>query len=164
MVGTENEEDLDRASIVLNGMGKKIFSCGGPGTGQIAKISNNMILGIQMCAISEGLALGEKLGINAKTLVEIMSVSTSSCWALTGSCPIPDVIETAPSSKNYKGGFQTSLITKDLALALEIANEVNAKVDFGEKAIEYFSTLEKNGYGGKDFGIVYQYIFKNLKM
>jgi 3-hydroxyisobutyrate dehydrogenase len=164
MVGTDNDQEFERVSIVLNGMGKKLFKCGGPGTGEIAKIANNMILGIQMIAASEGMALGEKLGIDPKVLMEVLSVSTSSCWSITTANPRPGNIPTNPASKNYEGGFQTSLIKKDLALALEIANEVNASVSFGEKAIEYFSTLEKKGYGSKDFGIVYQYIYKNQKM
>lgn len=164
MVGTDQDEEFNRVSIVLNGMGKRLFKCGGPGTGEIAKIANNMILGIQMIAASEGMALGEKLGIDPKVLMEVLSVSTSSCWSITTANPRPGNIPTNPASKNYEGGFQTSLIKKDLALALEIAHEISADVSFGEKAIEYFSTLEKKGYGGKDFGIVYQYIYKNQKM
>merc|ERR1712176_1092808 len=87
MVGCEEGAEFDRVSTVLNGMGKKIFSCGGPGTGEIAKIANNMTLGIQMVAASEGMALGEKLGIDPKTLMEILSVSTSSCWSISTTNP-----------------------------------------------------------------------------
>jgi len=164
MVGSENQEHFDSASIVLGGMGKKIFRCGGPGTGEIAKIANNLILGIQMVAASEGMVLGEKLGIDPKVLMEILSVSTSSCWAITHANPRPGNIETAPASKNYDGGFQVGLIKKDLALALEIADQVNAKIEFGDKAMEYYRTLEKKGHGGKDFGIVFQYIMKDLNI
>lgn len=102
-------------------MGQKKFMCGGPGAGEIAKIANNMILGIQMIAVSEGLALGEKLGIDPKILVDVLSVSTGSCWALTVPTPRPDINPNAPSSKNYEGGFGTALMKKDMALALEIA-------------------------------------------
>ena len=145
-------------------MGNKFFMCGGPGTGEIAKIANNMILGIQMVACSEGLALGEKLGIDPKVLTEILSVSTSNCWCIDTTNPRPDNIPTAPSSRNYEGGFQTALIKKDLALSLQIANEVGASVEFAEKAIEYYAALEKKGLGSKDFGYVFQYIMKNKKI
>lgn len=91
MVGTEDDAEFERASIPLSAMGRKIFKCGGPGTGQIAKIVNNMILGIHMCATSEGLALGEKLGIDPKTLTEICSVSTSNSWCMTDQNPRPGV-------------------------------------------------------------------------
>lgn len=86
-------------------MGKKVFACGGPGTGQIAKISNNMILGINMVATSEGLALGEKLGIDPKILSEILSVSTANNWCISVNNPRPDNLPNAPSSNNYEGGF-----------------------------------------------------------
>ena len=164
MVGSETQEDFDHASIVLEGMGKKLFRCGGPGTGEIAKIANNLILGIQMVAASEGMVLGEKLGIDPKVLMDILSVSTSSCWAITHDNPRPGNLPNAPSSKNYEGGFQVGLIKKDLALALEIADHVNAKIEFGEKAMDYYRELEKKGHGGKDFGVVFQYIMKDLKI
>jgi 3-hydroxyisobutyrate dehydrogenase len=105
MVGANSKEDYELASIVLEGMGKKIFHCGGPGTGEIAKICNNMILGIQMVACSEGMVLGEKLGIDPKVLHQILSVSTSNCWCINSANPRPGNIETAPSSRNYEGGF-----------------------------------------------------------
>jgi 3-hydroxyisobutyrate dehydrogenase len=124
MVGAETEQDFDHAKVVLEGMGKNIFHCGGPGTGEIAKIANNLILGIQMIAASEGMALGEKLGIDPKVLMEILSVSTSSCWAIKTSNPRPGNIEGAPASRNYEGGFQVGLIRKDLALAQEVADHI----------------------------------------
>ena len=164
MVGAENQQDFDHVCKVLDGMGTKKFMCGGPGAGEIAKIANNMILGIHMVAVSEGLALGEKLGIDPKILTEVLSVSTSSCWSLTIQNPRPGVNENSPSSKNYEGGFGTALMKKDMALALDIAEQCKADVKFGEMALEYYNAMDKKGYGGKDFGIVYQYIMKNKKM
>ena len=126
MVGASNNDDYEKAKIVLEGMGKKFFHCGGPGTGEIAKLSNNLILGIQMIAASEGMVLGEKLGIDPKVLCEILSVSTANCWAVSAHNPRPGNIENSPASKNYEGGFQTALMRKDLALALSCAEEVGA--------------------------------------
>lgn len=81
-----------------------------------------------MIAASEGLAMGEKLGIDPKILFEVLSVSTSSCWSINTTNPRPGNIPTAPASKNYEGGFQTGLIKKDLALAMDVANECGASV------------------------------------
>lgn len=122
MVGAETDEDFEHISHVLDPMGPKKFNCGGPGTGEIAKLVNNMILGVQMVSTAEGLALGEKLGIDPKILTEVISVSTGSSWSLKIQNPRPGVSETAPSSKNYEGGFGVSLAKKDLALASEIAS------------------------------------------
>ena len=121
MVGAPTEEDFDKAKIVLAGMGNNFFHCGDIGTGEIAKICNNMILGIQMVAVSEGMSLGMKLGIDSKKLGEILKVSTSSCWATNATNPVPGVVEGSPSSRDYQGGFQVGLIRKDMTLALDLA-------------------------------------------
>lgn len=161
MVGAGTDEEFEKCKVVLDGMGKKSFNCGGPGNGEIAKICNNLILGIQMVAVSEGFALGTKLGIDPKKMQEIFTVSTSKCWCTDATNPVPGVIDTSPSSRGYQGGFGTGLIRKDLTLGLECADEVGVQTDFAKHAMEYFLDLEKAGHGGKDFGVVYQYILKN---
>jgi 3-hydroxyisobutyrate dehydrogenase len=104
MVGCEKEH-FEIAKMFLEGMGKNIFHCGGPGTGEIAKVCNNLVLGINMIATSEGLSLGEKLGIDPKILSNIMSVSTGRSWCIDSYNPRPGVMEGVPSSKNYNTGF-----------------------------------------------------------
>ena len=124
MVGANTQEDFEKASVVLEAMGKRVFHCGPAGTGSIAKLSNNLILGIQMAACSEGMALGEKLGIDPKILMNILAVSTSSCFCITASNPRPGNLPAAPSSNNYDGGFGVGLIRKDMGLALECAEAI----------------------------------------
>ena len=160
MVGCE-KENFEAVKFVLLGMGKNVFHCGGPGTGEIAKICNNLILGINMIATSEGLSLGEKLGIDPKILSNILSVSTGRSWCVDTYNPRPGVLENVPSSRGYADGFQVSLIRKDLSIALEAAEKADAKLLFGQLAIEQYLKLEKKGYGKKDFGFVYQYSHKN---
>jgi 3-hydroxyisobutyrate dehydrogenase len=120
MVGCDKEH-FEAVKHVLTGMGKNVFHCGGPGTGEIAKICNNLILGINMIALSEGLSLGEKLGIDPKILSSIISVSTGRSWCVDTYNPRPNILENVPSSRDYNGGFQVSLIRKDLSIALEAA-------------------------------------------
>jgi 3-hydroxyisobutyrate dehydrogenase len=123
-----------------------------------------MILGVQMCAAAEGISLGEKLGIDPKTLSEILSVSTSGCWSIKAANPRPGVVEGSPASRGYDGGFQTALMRKDISLAMEAADHVGASVEFGKKAIDYYIDVEKKGFAQKDFGYVYQYVHKNKKL
>lgn len=104
MVGCDKDH-FETAKSLLSGMGKNIFHCGGPGTGEIAKVCNNLVLGINMIATSEGLSLGEKLGIDPKILSNILSVSTGRSWCIDSYNPRPGVMENVPSSKNYNGGF-----------------------------------------------------------
>lgn len=117
-----------------------------------------------MIAVSEGLALGEKLGIDPKKLSEILSVSTSSCWCTNATNPRPGAVEGSPAGRNYEGGFQTGLIRKDMTLALELAEKVDANVDFASDSMKYYLDLEKKGHSTKDFGYVFQYIMKNKKI
>ena len=146
MVGGEAEQ-FEHAKIVLAGMGKNFFHCGKPGSGEIAKLVNNLILGINMIAASEGLAIGEKLGMDPKILSAICAVSTSRSWVMDTYNPRPGIKEASPASRNYEGGFQVGLIKKDLALALEAARHGNASTELTEKAIDYYRELEKKGYG-----------------
>lgn len=142
MVGS-HKEHYSQIKEFLSSMGANIFHCGEPGSGQTAKICNNLMLGIQMIAVSEGMALGEKLGMDPKILANIVSTSTGSCWANNVYNPRPGVIEGVPSSKNYDGGFMVSLMRKDLGIVLESASKVGLDLQFGQKAIDYYLELER---------------------
>ena len=157
MVGCK-KENFEEIKEFLQVMGKNIFHCGPAGTGQIVKIWINLALAVEMIAVSEGIALGEKLGIDPKVLSSIMSTSTSSCWSLNSYNPKPGIIEGIPSSNNYEGGFGVSLIKKDLSIVLDSAAQVGLDLKFGKKAIDYFVEIERQGKGKKDFSYVYQYI------
>ena len=142
-------------------MGANFFHCGGPGTGEIAKLTNNLILGISMVATSEGMAIGEKLGIDAKILQKILACSTARNWCIDTYNPRPGILPNVPSANNYEGGFAVGLIKKDMVLALEAAHNAGAETDMLEKSLDYYVQLEKKGMGKKDFGYVYQYLMKN---
>ena len=101
-------------------MGKNIFNCGAPGAGGIAKICNNLMFGIHLIGVSEGMLIGERLGMDPKTMVEVFDTCTSKCWSLNVNTPRPGIKENA-ASNNYDGGFGVSLIKKDLNLALDVA-------------------------------------------
>ena len=102
-------------------MGKKIVHCGGAGAGQAAKICNNMILGISMIAVGEAFALAEKLGLSHQALFDVASTSSGQCWALTSYCPVPGPVPTSPANNDYKPGFASALMVKDLTLAQDAA-------------------------------------------
>jgi 3-hydroxyisobutyrate dehydrogenase len=111
--------NVEKARPLLEAMGKKIVHCGGPGTGGITKLCNNLALAIQMIGTAEALALGKKLGMDPKKLSEVMSTSTARCWSVDTYNPCPGVMENVPSSRNYEGGFSCSLMEKDIGLAIK---------------------------------------------
>ena len=159
MVGS-NPKEFDSIKAFLDSMGGNIFNCGVHGAGQTAKICNNLCLGLHMIAVSEGISLGEKLGMDPKILSDILSVSTGRCWSVDSYNPRPGIMENVPSSRNYSGGFGVSLIRKDLGISLDAAKSVDQNIAFTQKAFDYNRELEKQGLGNKDFSVVYQHISK----
>jgi len=146
---------FERAKPVLEKMGKKIAHAGGPGAGQAAKICNNMMLGISMIGTCEALALGQKLGLEAQALFDIMSTSSGQSWSLTTYCPVPGPVPTAPSNRDYTGGFATALMLKDLKLAQTAAQSAGANTPLGAEAAQLYSLFAAQGHAGMDFsGII----------
>ena len=139
---------------VLSGMGKNIVHCGETGTGQVAKICNNLVLGITMAGVAEAMALGEALGIDPKVLGGIMNTSTGRCWSSDTYNPYPGVIETAPSSRGYTGGFGTDLMLKDLGLATDAAKGAHQPAYMGALAQQLYQAMSSRGDGKLDFSAI----------
>jgi 3-hydroxyisobutyrate dehydrogenase len=154
MVGG-TEKDFQRAQPILENMGKKIIYAGHAGSGQAAKICNNLILGISMIGVCEGFNLGQKLGLDPEKFFEISSNASGQCWSMTSYCPVPGIIEKAPSNNNYEPGFMAKMMLKDLRLGQHAAEDVQAAIPMGGKAAELFEMFVSKGYGEKDFsGII----------
>jgi 3-hydroxyisobutyrate dehydrogenase len=144
-----------RAKPVLEVMGKKIVHCGGAGAGQVAKICNNMILGISMIGVSEAFVLGEKLGLSAQALYDVASTSSGQCWSLTSYCPVPGPVPTSPSNNDYQPGFAAALMLKDLLLSQDAAASAGAATALGKHAAEIYQQFVDAGHAGEDFsGII----------
>ena len=148
------------AKSVLEAMGKKIVHCGGAGAGQAAKICNNMILGISMIAVSEAFALGEKLGLSHQALFDVASTSSGQCWSLTTYCPVPGPVPTSPANNDYKPGFATALMLKDLRLSQEASSAAGAATPLGKHAEQIYEAFEQAGHGGVDFSGIVEHIRK----
>ena len=146
--------DLERARPVLQAMGKNIFHMGAAGAGQVAKLCNNMALGVIMAVTGEAIALGVAHGLDAKVLSQMMAVSTSRSWATEVCNPWPGVLENAPASRGYTGGFGNDLMLKDLGLAVEAAMGVGATIPLGEVARNLYAMNKQAGRGGLDFSSV----------
>jgi len=146
------------ARPVLENMGRKIVHCGGNGAGQAAKICNNMILGISMIAVSEAFALAEKLGLSHQALFDVASTSSGQCWSLTSYCPVPGPVPASPANNDYKPGFASALMLKDLTLAQDAAKAAGASTPLGRHAQEIYQTFEASGQGGVDFSAIIQHV------
>ena len=146
-------EAFARAEPILATMGKNVFHAGDHGAGQVAKICNNMLLGILMAGTAEAINLGVKNGLDPKVLSDIMLQSSGRNWTLEVYNPYPQVMENVPSSNGYKGGFMTKLMQKDLNLAMKNAQDIEVDTPMGAKATELYEvhTVEN---GDKDFSSI----------
>src|SRR5690349_5673469 len=145
------------AKPVLENMGKKIVHCGGAGAGQGVKICNNMVLAVSMIALGEAFALAEKLGLSHQAVFDVMSTSSGQCWALTSYCPVPGPVPTSPANNDYRPGFASALMVKDLTLAQDAAKATGAATPLGKQAQEMYKAFDTAGNGGVDFSGIIQH-------
>ncbi|MES2017707.1 MAG: 3-hydroxyisobutyrate dehydrogenase [Pseudomonadota bacterium] len=145
---------LERARPVLAKMGKNIFHAGAAGAGQVAKICNNMLLGVLMAATAEALNLGVAHGLDPAVLSDIMAKSSGRNWALELYNPWPGVMENAPASRDYAGGFGTALMLKDLALAQQAAQAAQSATPLGSLAKQLYQLHQQQGNGQRDFSSI----------
>jgi len=159
IVGGEGDA-LERARPFLASMGKNIFHVGANGAGQVAKLCNNMALGVIMAVTGEAIALGAAHGLDPTVLSQMMAVSTARSWATEVCNPWPGVLENAPASRGYTGGFGNDLMLKDLGLAAEAAMGVGASIPLGELARNLYAMNSQAGNGGLDFSSVVKLVAK----
>lgn len=157
MVGAD-VATFEAVKPVLSCMGKNLVHCGDVGTGQVAKICNNLILGISMTAVAEGMALGAKLGIDPQALAGVINSSTGRCWSSEIYNPWPDICENAPSSRGYTDGFAAQLMLKDLGLAVDAAQQADQPIVLGSMVQKLYQQLCQEGNAHLDFSsIMHQY-------
>jgi 3-hydroxyisobutyrate dehydrogenase len=135
-------------------MGKNIVLAGESGSGQAAKICNNMMLAISMIGVSEGFMLAKRLGLDFQKLFDIASTSSGQSWALTNYCPVPGPVPTSPANRDYQPGFTAAMMLKDLLLAQQAANAVNASTPLGAGAAQLFNIFVNSGNAARDFSAI----------
>lgn len=153
MVGGTEQAFLS-AKPILTSIGKKIIHTGVAGSGQAAKICNNMILGISMAGISEAFILAEHLGLSPQKLFEVVTNASGQCWAMSNYVPIPGILEKVPANDNYKPGFTAAMMLKDLKLSQQSATAKGLHTPMGEQATRLYEKLNEQGMGELDFSAI----------
>jgi 3-hydroxyisobutyrate dehydrogenase len=154
MVGGD-EAALEHARPVLEPMAGKIIHCGAAGAGQAAKVCNNMVLAVQQIAIGEAFVLAEKLGLSAQSLFDVITGATGNCWAVHTNCPVPGPVPTSPANNDFKPGFATALMNKDLGLAMDAVSSTGSTAPLGSHAAEIYAKFAAD-HGALDFSAVIQ--------
>jgi 3-hydroxyisobutyrate dehydrogenase len=157
MVGG-GDKAFERAKPLLEAMGRIIVHAGAAGSGQAAKICNNMILGISMIAVCEAFVLAEKLGLDSHKLFEISSQSSGQCWSMTTYCPVPGMVPTSPANHDYQPGFTAAMMLKDLKLAQDAARLTRAVAPLGAGATAVYQRFVDDGGGAVDFSGIIRFL------
>jgi 3-hydroxyisobutyrate dehydrogenase len=152
MVGGD-ESAVQRARPVLEPMAGKIIHCGAAGAGQAAKVCNNMVLAVQQIAIGEAFVLAEKLGLTAQSLFDVITGATGNCWAVHTNCPVPGPVPTSPANNDFKPGFATALMNKDLGLAMDAVTSTGSVAPLGSHAADIYAKFAAD-HADKDFSAV----------
>ena len=153
MVGG-SEAGFGRAQPILQQMGKAVIHTGPSGNGQAAKICNNMLLGISMIGVAEAFVLAGRLGLSAAKLFEVSRQSSGQCWSLTNYCPVPGLVPSSPANRAYRAGFTAAMMAKDLRLAQDAAQSVDAPTPLGAQARQLYALFTTSGRGGLDFSAI----------
>jgi 3-hydroxyisobutyrate dehydrogenase len=113
---------------------------------------------VSMIGLSEAFSLAEKLGLSHQAVFDVVSTSSGQCWALTSYCPVPGPVPTSPANNDYKPGFATALMLKDLTLAQDAAKATGAATTLGKQAQEMYKSFDASGHGGVDFSGIIQHV------
>ena len=160
MAGGETA-DFERGKPLLQLLGKFVFHAGAAGNGQAAKICNNLILGISMIAVSEGFTLAKKLGLDPKIFFEISSHSSGECWAMTHYNPMPGVLENVPANNQYRPGFTSAMMLKDLKLSQDAAKTAGIATELAAKATALYQRFVDSDHAALDFSAIINMIKAN---
>ena len=157
MVGGE-ARDLEDARPALAALGSTIIHVGPVGSGEVAKLCNNLIAGVAMVAVSEAFRIAEGFGVDASVLTQVIAKSSGNTWAMEHGHPVPGIVESAASNRDYAPGFMTDLMAKDLGLAVNAARELRVPVVVAPAAQQLLRLASSHGYGRKDFSSVYAFL------
>lgn len=159
MIGCSHLSVIDNATSILLHMGKRVIHLGDQGSGLKGKLANNYLLALTNVATAEAMSMGIAWGLDPKSLADMINISTGRCWPSETNNPVPGVVPTAPSSRDYNGGFGVALARKDLGLAVAAAQAAGVKMALGPVALELYSKVEVDEkFRGKDFSVVYRYL------
>jgi 3-hydroxyisobutyrate dehydrogenase len=147
---------FSEARPILGTMGKNVVYVGPLGSGEVAKICNNLLAGVSMIAAAEAFTIGLRAGVDPKILHEIIRTSSGNCWAIENNCPVPGLVPKAASNRDFAPGFMTDLMAKDLSLARAAARDLGVPCFSGALAHDLYMLASRHGLGRKDFSSVIQ--------
>lgn len=148
-------EDVQEARPALEAMGANVIHVGPVGSGEVVKLCNNLIAGVAAVAVSEAFRIAEGFGVDPTVVTEVISKSSGHTFLMEHMHPVPGIVERAASSHDYRAGFMTDLMCKDLGLAVDAARGLRIPVFTAPAAQQVYRLASSHGLGRKDFTSVY---------
>jgi 2-hydroxy-3-oxopropionate reductase len=144
MVGGK-KEIFDRCYDMLSKLGTSVDLCGDIGAGNMTKLANQIIVALNIAAMSEALVLGAKGGVNPEIIFKAIRSGLAGSNVLDAKAPMV-------LNGNFKPGFRIELHIKDLANAIETAHEVGVPLPLTSQVMEIMQALKVDGKAGNDHG------------
>ncbi|MDZ7290906.1 MAG: NAD(P)-dependent oxidoreductase [candidate division KSB1 bacterium] len=139
MVGG-NENSFQKCLPVFQAMGKNIVHLGTNGDGQRAKLVNQVICALNILAMSEGLHLAERLGLDREKVLQVVSAGAAASWMLSNLAP-------RILHNDFRPGFKIKLQQKDLRLAMELIQALGENFPGTALAYSLFNKAVEQGLG-----------------
>ncbi len=155
MVGGK-KEIFEKCHGILSKMGASLVLCGDIGAGNTTKLANQIIVALNIAAMSEALVLGAKAGVNPETIFKAIRGGLAGSTVLEAKAPML-------LSGNFKPGFRIELHIKDLANAIETGHEVGVPLPLSSQVMEIMQALRVDGKAGDDHSGIAQYYEKLAK-
>ena len=137
-----NEKVLEECRGIFEVVGQRIIHAGPLGSGEALKLTNNLITGIYNCVLAEGFSLADRVGVDREKLLAMLSTNLTSLFGM---------LTTRITERDFKPGFTTGLMHKDLRLAQKLAQSNNAPLPFGGLAKEMYQFAINQGCKNLDF-------------
>ena len=150
--------DVEAARPALAAMGANVIHVGPVGSGEVVKLCNNLIAGVAAVAVSEAFRIAEGFGVDPKVVTEVIAKSSGNTWVMENMHPVPGLVARSASTNDYRPGFMTDLMCKDVGLAVDAARGLRIPLFVAPAAQQVYRLASSHGLGRKDFTSVYTFL------
>jgi len=152
MVGGK-QEIFDRCRELLSHMGSSVVRCGDIGAGNVTKLCNQIIVAVNIAALSEALTLGQMTGVDPEAVFGAIRGGLAGSTVMNAKAPMM-------MDRDFQPGFRIDLHIKDLNNVLDAAKTVDAPVPLTAQVMEMLKNLHKDGMGSLDHSAIVRYYEK----
>lgn len=149
--------DFEECYPIFQAMGSSTLLCGDVGAGNVTKLANQIIVAINIAAVSEALVLASKAGVNPETVYKAIRGGLAGSTVLDAKAPL--MIE-----RRFDPGFRIGLHIKDLNNVLETGHEIGSPLPLTASVMEMMQVLKAQGLEQADHGALVQYYEKLAKV